>query len=427
MRKERKDIQIGKLALNEGQLHWLPKNPRTWTREDMDRTRNSLIEDPDFLEERPLLVVPLDKATFVAFCGNLRLSAAQSAKDFKTLPCVVHYPETDADRDAILRRAMKDNGSFGKTDWDEVFSSEWGNMPLKEWGLTPPSWEEAPSDLGLSTKGREGEEGYKEFVEKFQQKVTTDDCYTPHAVYDAVLDFVRTITNLEGRKVERPFVPGGDFENYKYTQRSIVVDNPPFSILSKIIRFYCGRNIPFFLFAPGLTLFSATDCDLTYIVADCSITYENGAVVRTGFITNLIPDLRIWVCPELGEAVVNAQENEDKTKKGFVYPDNIVTSAILQKIASHGVELKVRKVSCQPIKQSDSAEEQGRALYGGGFIMSDGAAAERAAAERAAAERAAAERAAATRLNLSPREKAIIQHLNEQDGTTTINSEETAE
>ena len=417
MRKERKDIPVGKLALNEGQLHWLPKNPRTWTREDMDKTRNSLLEDPDFLEERPLLVLPLDKATFVVFCGNLRLSAAQSTKDFKTLPCVVHYPETDQDREAVLRRAMKDNGSFGKTDWDEIFSSEWGNMPLKDWGLTPPSWDDAPSDLGLSTKGKEGAEGYDEFVDKFQQKVTTDDCYTPPAVYEAVLNFVRGITNLEGRKVERPFVPGGDYENYKYTPRSIVVDNPPFSILSKIVRFYCGRNIPFFIFAPSLTLFTATDCDLTYIIASADIEYENGAKVKTGFITNLIPDLRIWVCPELGEAVEEAQEKEDKTKRGFVYPDNIVTAATLQKLADHNTEFRVRKVSCLPIKESDSAKEQGRALFGSGFIMSDGA----------AAERAAAERAAATRLNLSPREKAIIQRLNEQDGTSITNSEKVAE
>jgi hypothetical protein len=40
---------------------------------------------------------------------------------------------------------------------------------------------------------------------------------------------------------------------------------------------------------------------------------------------------------------------------------------------------------------------------------------DRAAAERAAAERAAAERAAATRLNISERERAIIERLNEQD------------
>ena len=224
-----------------------------------------------------------------------------------------------------------------------------------------------------------------------------------------MLKFVGTITKLDGRKVVRPFFPGGNYEDLsQYPKGCVVVDNPPFSMLSKICRFYCERGIQFFLFGPELTLFSATDCDLTYINCAGHIIYENGADVRTGFITNLIPDLRIWVCPELGSMIDEAQPKEDKSKRGFVYPDNIVTAATLGKIAERDVELKIRKTSCEPIKESDSAKEQGRSLYGGGFIMSD----------RAAAERAAAERAAATRLNLSDREKAIIARLNEQDKET---------
>lgn len=37
----------------------------------------------------------------------------------------------------------------------------------------------------------------------------------------------------------------------------MVIDNPPFSIISKIVRFYHKNEIPFFLFAPALTLFGA--------------------------------------------------------------------------------------------------------------------------------------------------------------------------
>lgn len=61
-------------------------------------------------------------------------------------------------------------------------------------------------------------------------------------------------------------------------------------------------------------------------------------------------------------------------------------------------------------------------MYGGGFLLSERAAAERAAAERVAAGRAAAERAAAERaaeraaikLELSPREAQISRDLNPQ-------------
>ena len=257
---------------------------------------------------------------------------------------------------------------------------------------------------------REVFEDYDAFTDKFVAKKTTDDCYTPEPVYRAVLDFVGTLTPLDGRPIVRPFFPGGDFVTYEYPKDCVVVDNPPFSILSKIIRFYSAHSVPFFLFGPALTLFTAPDCDLTYIIADADIIYDNGAVVRTGFITNLPSDIRIWCCPQLKQAIMKAQETPSKAKKGFVYPDNIVTAATLGKITAHQTELIIYKRSCQYIRDSDSAAAQGRSLYGGGFILSD-----RAAAERAAAERAAAERAAASRLNISPRERLLIEHLNKQE------------
>lgn len=402
MKKEKRNIATASLLTNIGQLSWLPKNPRQWTQDDVDRTSRSIAEDPDFLEDRPILVTPKGNGKWIVFAGNLRYTAAKSIA-LRELPCVVYYPDDQNDYDTIKRRAMKDNGSFGSWDFDYL-ANEWDDLPLADWGV--PSWESDPTKMNLSTKGKEGNEEYDEFIDKFEPKLTTDDCYTPPAVYDAVLKFVGTIANLKGKKIERPFFPGGDFENHPYTKASVVVDNPPFSILAKILRFYSQRQIPFFLFAPALTLFSATDCDLTYIISDVNITYENGAVVRTGFITNMIPDLRIWCCPEMKDLVEEAQPEEDKTKQGFVYPDNIVTAATLGKITTRHIELKIRKASCEPIKTSDSAEEQGRSLYGGGFILSD----------KAAAERAAAERAAATRLNLSDRERAIIERLNKQDG-----------
>ena len=408
MRKERKEIGLGFILLNEGQLPWLPKNPRTWTQTDIDKTAASIKEDPDFLEDRPLLVVPFTEKNYIVFAGNLRHEGSFAAKRSK-VPCVIYYPETEEDYETIRRRAMKDNGSFGRFDWDEVFSSPWGTMDLEALGIGKAFKEgngNNPSDMHLTTEGREGDDEYDEFVDKFEQKLTTDDCYTPPSVYDAVLDFVGTITPTKGRKIIRPFFPGGDYEDAtQYPKGCLVVDNPPFSILSKIIRFYCNNGIKFFLFAPALTLFSAADCDVTYIVSGSNIEYENGAIVRTGFITNIIPDLRIWCCPELARKIEAAQDTEDKTKKGFVYPDNIVTPAILMKLVRRDVELKITKKACEYIKESDSAKEQGRSLFGGGFIMSD----------KAAAERAAAERAAATRLNLSDREKEIIARLNEQD------------
>ena len=125
---------MGFILLNEGQLPWLPKNPRTWTQTDIDRTAASIKEDPDFLEDRPLLVVPFSARDYIVFAGNLRHEGSFAAKRSK-VPCVVYYPETEADQETIRRRAMKDNGSFGKFDWDEVFSGPWGTMDLEAMGI----------------------------------------------------------------------------------------------------------------------------------------------------------------------------------------------------------------------------------------------------------------------------------------------------
>jgi len=216
--------------------------------------------------------------------------------------------------------------------------------------------------------GRRKTDTYEEFVDKFKTAKTTDDCYTPERVYAAVLDFVRRHADIEGKEIVRPFYPGGDFENYEYPENCVVIDNPPFSIMSRILRFYSLHKVPFFLFAPALTLFTAApDCDLTYIVCGAGVIYENGANVSTSFISNLFPDLRIWVCPELVDSIKDAQAEPSKQLRGFVYPDNIVTAATLQKLAHHGTGFQVRKASCVYIKESHAAKAQGRSLFGGGI------------------------------------------------------------
>ena len=110
------------------------------------------------------------------------------------------------------------------------------------------------------------------FVEKFEPKKTTDDCYTPKAVYQCVMDYVRRNCNVEGCEIIRPFFPGGDYESIDYPPKCVVIDNPPFSIVTKITRFYLERGIRFFLFAPHLTLFGS-DIDCTHIVVGGDIVF----------------------------------------------------------------------------------------------------------------------------------------------------------
>ena len=271
-------------------------------------------------------------------------------------------------------------------------------------------------------KGRTPEEvknDYDGFVEKFKPKRTTDDCLTPEPVYNAIRKWVNdNILPLDGVEIVRPFWPGRDYERAEYPDGCLVLDNPPFSILVKIRRFYHKRGVRYFLFAPALTMgYSARELDATYIVCGEQITYDNGAKVPTSFITNLdCGGIGLWVAGTLSKAITAAADSmkEVSDMPVYEYPAHVVSPAILQKIAKRGVEWRVPKTSMHAMTTLDSQRGTGKVIFGGGWLLSERAAAERAAAERAAAERAAAERAAARQRivwPLSDREREIIREL----------------
>ena len=406
MNKVRLDIAVSKLVINDGRVDWLPRNPRTWTQDDIDRTCRSLERDPDFLEERPVLVLPLDKGKYLVFCHNLCTTAARKLK-WKTLPCVIYFPETDEDREAVLRRTLLDNGSYGKHDFDAL-ANDWTDLPLLELGI--PAWDTSAPDLNLSTKGREGGDGYDAFVDKFKPKLTTDDCYTPKPVYDAVVDWVsETLGPIDRAKIVRPFYPGGDYQHADYPDGCIVLDNPPFSIYTEIVRFYLERGIRFFLFGPHLTL-KVKDADVTYVLCGQGVTYENGAVVNTSFVTNMeaVKDYRIIIPVALYRAIKDADaESRDKVELSrYKHPLELWTLPVLSKIAKGDDDYFIRKAEVQEIQNLDQLKAEGKSLYGGGFLFGSAAAREAAAREAAAREAAA--------LTLSERERLIVAEIDKR-------------
>ena len=266
---------------------------------------------------------------------------------------------------------------------------------------------------------------YDAFVDKFKPKLTTDDCYTPENVYNAVAEWVANEYGLDRSLFVRPFWPGGDYESEEYPEGCVVVDNPPFSILAEIKQFYVKRGVKFFLFCPCLTMFESKDGPtVSYLACGVRITYQNGAIVNTSFVTNL-DDCLLRTVPSLYEAVKRENDKNEKAQKKqlpkYEYPDYVITAALAQKWCNYGVEYRLERKDAAFIRALDAQKEKGKAIFGSGFILSERAAAERAAAERAASERAAAERAAseraaseraaAERWSLSERERAIVATL----------------
>ena len=261
---------------------------------------------------------------------------------------------------------------------------------------------------------------YGGFVEKFKPKLTTDDCYTPAPVYDAVRDWAVAEYGLQGRKIVRPFYPGGDYVNYDYPTGCIVIDNPPFSILKQIKDFYNSKQIDFFLFAPHLTMFSAKDGRTNYIVCDAVIAYANGARVNTGFVTNMGHDF-IRTAPELKKVVevASAKARKESIAKlpRYQYPDAVISPALLGKICN--VDFRLQRNECSFIRSLESQRAQKKTIFGSGFLISELRAAELRAAELRAAELRAAELRAAEDVivwSLSDTEKQIIDSLGKDAG-----------
>ena len=267
-----------------------------------------------------------------------------------------------------------------------------------------------------ATKEQKEKEGYyDEFVDKFKPKHTTDNCYTPGLVYDSILAWVRKEYNISAdTRIIRPFWPGEDYKQADYTGDCIVVDNPPFSILSQICSYYQTHGIRFFMFAPSLTLFSTAKGQLNYVISDQVIVYENGATIPTSFVTNM-GEYKIQIAPELDQSIKDAMEvtkqaqKEIKNIPKYNLPPNICTAARLKAIARQHIPLKISAADVRFVRKIDAMKQT---LFGCGFLLSN-----KAAAEKAAAEKAAAEKAAAETYDLSSRELEIIAELDKQSAT----------
>lgn len=206
-------------------------------------------------------------------------------------------------------------------------------------------------------------ETYEQFVAKFKPKpkLTTDDCYTPTEVYDVVARWAVKEYGWGDREIVRPFYPGGDYEHFDYPNNCAVIDNPPFSILSKIAKFYEQRKIKYFLFAPQLTAFVRQA--KSHIGVGVKITYQNGAVVNTGFISSDGPTLRS--APDLYSQLTREVNKLKKSKKlpKVVYPPELVTAYKLASYSQYGVDYAEDKAAF--VRRLDSQKGTGKNIFGG--------------------------------------------------------------
>lgn len=119
------------------QLKMNPTNPRIIKNAKFQLLVQSLQEDPEMLEARPIVVNP----EYVVLGGNMRLKAATAA-GIKVLPVYV----ADWDEIKARRFIVKDNSSYGEWDWDMLLN-EYDPGELQSWAVDVPDYEEGDEEV----------------------------------------------------------------------------------------------------------------------------------------------------------------------------------------------------------------------------------------------------------------------------------------
>ena len=129
---EFKRIPLELLDPNTGQIPGVPRNPRKWSRRELENLAASMRDTPELTEARGEIVYPF-QGRFVVLGGNMRLEGHRINED-KDAPCAILPEDTPADK--LRQIVQKDNSSFGQFDYD-VLRKEWLDFgyDYKSWGL----------------------------------------------------------------------------------------------------------------------------------------------------------------------------------------------------------------------------------------------------------------------------------------------------
>ena len=303
-------------------------------------------------------VWPDPEGRLIVVVGNGRLAALKKLR-VKTTEVEVLDHLTDDERKAygLIDNQLTLNTPF---DMDKL------NMELENLG---PDIDLSEFDLHLTLADEiekpEDSQEYLDYLKKFNTVKTPDDTFTPPKIYDAVKKWAMQEYGIpDTAKIIRPFRPGGDYQKEEYPNNCVVIDNPPFSILAEIQRWYIEHHINFFLFCEGTCILSTTIEGVCHIIVDAKITYDNGAVINTGFLTNM-SDYAIQTRPDLKELIKEASDITRKENSKIEWPQEVLTIGKLVRLADNGQDIRLTR---DQLAFTRKAGEQ--PIYGAGYLMS---------------------------------------------------------
>jgi len=127
-----KYIIMKELAVKD--LIYNKENPRSISKEKLEKLKKSISDFPKMLKLRPIVVESWDNLTVLG--GNMRLKAVNEL-GIKTVPVISAEDLNDEEKKEFI---IKDNIGFGEWDWD-ILSNQWDTEKLEEWGLDIPDFQ----------------------------------------------------------------------------------------------------------------------------------------------------------------------------------------------------------------------------------------------------------------------------------------------
>ena len=109
---------------------------------------------------------------------------------------------------------------------------------------------------------------------------------------------------------------------------------------------------------------------MNHIIVDCQITYENGARVKTSFVTSYSGGIVAQTSPDLTKAINRENDRLIKANRKelqkYDYLMNVITAAMMQSYARYGVDLKIRADDCIQVGSLDAQKQDGKVFLGPG-------------------------------------------------------------
>lgn len=134
----RRNVHIGNLKNNMGQVPGLPKNPRILKDDKYHKLKQSIQDDPEFLELREVIAYD-HEGELVVICGNMRLRILKEL-GVKEVPTKILPQNTPLEK--LKAYTIKDNVNYGDHDWDAL-ANDWDASELEYYGVDIPKYDDS--------------------------------------------------------------------------------------------------------------------------------------------------------------------------------------------------------------------------------------------------------------------------------------------